>query len=456
MFSEAVSYVGSILAMRGDLLANDAFLPTANSTEAVINHLNLIGQKFLRQTPATVQIMATVEGLTSTDIRIPAGQSFSIAGPDNLPIIYEMFSSPFDWVSDIVIPAKSGGIVTWAIEGRFVEPTTAVSDGSASQSITITNDDIIEVPIIVSVDGTNWTQVDNLSNHNESAEVYEVVLGDNTFDVTFGDNINGKIPVSGQVISVTYRVGGGERGRIGSGAINTTRSFSPEPPATAPVAVTFRNLQPSNGGHNAETIEDAKKRAPGTWSTHDSAVTGNDYKVLSESFNHPVYGRVSKAVSAIKTSINANIVEVYALAEGPDSIPVVPSVGLKQGLETYLESKNVFTDDVRVYDGSIKAVDVDMTVVLFRNVDAGAVKEQINQTIDNFFDISNRDMGDPLYVSDLYNLIMNISGVSYVNIVKPSKDILSAKDVSDDGTVEFNELITLGSKDIKVHFEKTN
>ena len=262
--------------------------------------------------------------------------------------------------------------------------------------------------------------------------------------------------MAGQTITVKYRNGGGIRGRIGAGIINESRPISPQPPFTAAVDVTFRNLTASSGGTETESLADAKRRAPREFATHGNAVTDSDYAHICSQFSHPVFGSVLKAVATIRTSLNANLVETYVLAQGPGNVPVAPSAGLKKGLITYLEERNVLTDEVRVMDGAIKPIDVQANVVMASNADAGTVKEQVNAVVNDFFGINNFDIGQGLYYSQLLAAMQRVDGVQFVDLFKPSDDVLPTKKIADPKNpgIGFNELITIGSKEIRFYFEK--
>lgn len=457
MLVELLSYLTAVLSMRSDLLANEAFLPTAKSEEAVQNHLALLGQKIKRPTPAVVDVECSVSSPVGSDIRIPPGQRFYIAGDDGREITYEVYKAPNDIINDIVIPSGKRGVIAHGVEGR-TETTTVISDGSADQVITINvNESVIEEPIRVEteIDGIirNWHQISNIERAGADERAYEVRLFDDRIEFIFGDDITGRIPQSGSEISMTYRVGGGVRGRIGSGQISLQRPFQPDPPFTAPVSVTFRNVTPSSGGMDKETISQAKKRAPRVFATHNSAITESDYAELARAFNHPIFGAVAKAIATVRTGLNANRVELHVLAEGVNG-PVAPNNGLKKALENYLDDINTLTDHVVAKDGSILPVDVEMTVVMSKSADASVIKAKTDQAIEDFFDIRNWDMGQPLFVSQLYDLIMDIDGVKYIDIFKPQDNILATGEVdSDEFGVDINEIITLGNTEVRYYYE---
>jgi phage-related baseplate assembly protein len=459
------------LSLRSDLLSNEAFLPTCQTEAALIEHLALINQTIKSQTPAVVDIEVSVQTALTISLDIDAGARFTITGPDGQPLYYELFRAPGDFTSTITIPAGKRGVIGYGIEGRFAGPAKLYSPGGPNQTYTIKASNILQEPITVDVytgdTSTSWrVTTDPLETYDADAEVVNVTFYTDRIVLLFGDDINGKAPLAGQEIDVNYRIGGGVRGRIGSYAINESRSILPSSPssATAPVQVTFRNLVSSSGGTDRETLEQAKKRAPRDFAVRAfasdrpaSITTASDYAQVISSFSSPVYGSVAKAVATIRTDLNANLVELFILAYGEDGL-VTPSLGLKQAVATYVDEYNVLTDTVSVLDGAIKSIPIDMTVVVNRNADASVVRTNVNAALDDFFNVNNRDLGQPLYVSDVIEAASNVDGVSYVDLFNPANNILQTNQLADpeDKTgVGINEIIVEGSRNVKFFYEKS-
>lgn len=461
MMVEILASITAKLSLRGDILANEAFLPTATTEEAVINHLALINQRIKRQTPAIVDVECTVDKPIFTDLHIPAGTKFSIVGPDNASIYYEIFRAPNDWTGDIVISASKRGIVAWGVEGQFVAPAVEISAGDTNQTYEIVDANILESPIFVTVtvgqSVEDWTVItEPLERYGPNDKVVEVNFVEDRAIFRFGDDVTGQSPVPGSRIEFRYRIGGGRRGRIGVGVIDTTRQMTPEPPANAATSVNFRNITASSGGTDKETIAQAKKRAPRDYALQRSIVTASDYAQAASQYSHPAFGSVSKAVATIRTGLNANLVEIYILAAGADDVPVQPSVGLKTGLATYFSNLNVLTDHVEVLDGSIKPIDMDMTVVMDRNADASIVKTKVEDAIHEFFNVENWDMGEPFYISNFIEVIEAIDGVRYVDLFEPVDNVLPTGELAGSGSdgVGINEVITLGERKTGYYYSK--
>lgn len=461
MLTEIISSVVAKLSLRGDLVATDSTLATAKTEEAVINHLALINQRIQRQTPATTDIQITVDNAAAADIVVPAGQLFSTSGPDGKPVYYEVYRAPGDWNSPIVIPAGKRGVIAYGLEGKFATPVNVVSAGGPNQTITFTDKNILENPIFVTATIGNtaqdWTVItEPIERFGPSDRVVEVEFVDDNAILRFGDNVTGQAPTSGSIISVRYRTGGGIRGRIGVSQISDSRQFTPQPPANAVVNVAFTNVTTSLGGTDKESIEAAKKRAPLDFAVHKSIVTAGDYVQVAKSFSHPVYGTVSKAAAAARSDKNANKVEVYVLAEGSDGLPSLANVGLKTALATSFANYNVLTDYVEVLDGTMKPVDINMTVVVSRNADASVVKLNVENAIESFFALDKWEMGMPLYVSNFIESIKSIDGVAYIDVFEPTNNILATGQLGTgvDTSIGFNELITLGSKSVNYYYAK--
>lgn len=489
MFMELVASVGNILSERSDILVDESFLPTAQTFEAVSNHLALINQHILRATPAVVDVQVSLVLPAVTAVNINAGLKFTLVGSDGNPLNYEIYRAPNDFTSPISIPPGKQGVIAFGIEGSFAAPLVVTSAGGPSQTVDVIAPNVLGDPFLVTVSSGNqsqeFTEVNDLESFGANDPVFTVTFLNDRARITFGDNITGRAPLSGQTITVKYRLGGGIRGRIGAATINESRQISPTAPASAPVQVLFINPAASSGGTDDETLDEARVRAPKEAAALGSATSGEDYAVKARTFSHPVFGSVLKAVAALRTGVeqdnktlamqvraaatldeavaildanfvNENIVEVYALAAGPDNIPVTPSAGLKLGLEQFFADIAVLTDEVRVLDGAIKPVDVRANIIISRTADPGTVKAQVQTAIASFFDVSNFDMGTPLNLSNLYATIQAVSGVKFVTIFEPSDDIIPTNQIGVPGSpgVGFNELITLGEEVLNFYFEK--
>ena len=86
--------------------------------------------------------------------------------------------------------------------------------------------------------------------------------------------------------------------------------------------------------------------------------------------------------------------------------------------------------------------------MLFRSVESA---------ITTFFDPSNWDIGRPLYISNIVELVESIDGVSYVDIFSPKDNILPTGKLADptEEGLGYNQMIVEGTRKTSYFYEKT-
>lgn len=139
--------------------------------------------------------------------------------------------------------------------------------------------------------GAEWTQVADFSQSAEDDHHY--IFSSATGSVRFGPRIHGpdgtvrqhgRIPPAGSEIRITgYRVGGGAVGNVGTGTIRALQTAIPQ-------VASVTNPSPATGGADAESIDNARARAPMWLQTADRAVTASDYERVAR-WAHPEVAR---------------------------------------------------------------------------------------------------------------------------------------------------------------------
>ena len=123
----------------------------------------------------------------------------------------------------------------------------------------------------------------------------------------------GQVPPKGAVVRIRrYATGGGARGNVGTGSIQTLKS-------SVPFISRVENRHPAQGGVDGETLDEAKRRGPLLVRTRSRAVTAEDYEVLAREAA-PDIARV-RCVSAGQDGTAAGAVRVL----------LVPAAASKEG-----------------------------------------------------------------------------------------------------------------------------
>ncbi|MEM7092075.1 MAG: putative baseplate assembly protein [Actinomycetota bacterium] len=139
---------------------------------------------------------------------------------------------------------------------------------------------------IVGADGVNiaWTEVSDFTASGPDDRHF--TIDDATGEVAFGPHVrmsdgsvarHGAVPEEGSRVFMTgYRSGGGSHGNVVAGAINTLRS-------QIGFVQRMDNRHPATGGVDAESVDNAKLRAPLALASQDRAVTAADFEYLARS-----------------------------------------------------------------------------------------------------------------------------------------------------------------------------
>lgn len=119
--------------------------------------------------------------------------------PDNAFLLYNDKTGALD-------STDAKNITVEVIEMQIIDELVGVSNGTASQVFTVAFPGIIEGDskneLAVRVGATYWTEVTTFAGASNTDEVF--IVNYTTGTVTFGNNVNGKIPTNGSQILVTY------------------------------------------------------------------------------------------------------------------------------------------------------------------------------------------------------------------------------------------------------------
>jgi len=114
----------------------------------------------------------------------------------------------------------------------------------------------------------------------------------------------------------------------------------------------------------------------------------------------------------------SNYVQVPILSLDVDGNYSAPSVGLMTGLQTYLTQIKEVTQHVEVIDGSSILVPAAIAILLEVNKDAYIEAEVVSDVVATVVGmLKGRDFNDPMYLSELYENVMDTSdGIIRANV----------------------------------------
>jgi len=259
-----------------NMVAAEAFLPTAQKRNSVVNLAKSLNYTPRSVTSATISGTATLT-LTSSpvNITIPAYTSFtgSVDG-----ITHNFLNT-----SAVVISPTSGvySATMTLKEGRYINRRYTVNLNDSDQRFLIPNTTVDTSTLTVSVlnssvDSTTRTfsKVTNLVEVTSTTRVYYIEEAeDGQFEIKFGDGVFGVALDAGNIVVLEYLVSNGS-------SANDIESLTYADAIAGVTTINFVSSDPASGGSDRETINQIKFNAPKAYEAQNRVVTADDYKTL--------------------------------------------------------------------------------------------------------------------------------------------------------------------------------
>jgi hypothetical protein len=455
MLIENWSFLADTLSFKIDQIANEIFIDTVVEVENAFRLSKLVG--FTPQPPIASRAMftATINNPILTDVVVPSPLPVDVNTGGN-SITYELYPADSDnnplLDDDIIIPA--GNIVNASVVGLEGKSRSQQVDGTGAPgySVALSSSPVIFDSIRVKVDGTSWSEVNYFTDSQPRREFRVEFNSNYEAFVIFGNNRAGLIPSTGSKIIVNYRQGGGVRGNIISGFVET-QTIVNVPGLEFSIPVSFRNYTKGEFGYDGDDIEDVRRKLPSWLRTQLRAVTGLDYKTLADQFVTSYHGQVGKSTAVLRHhGCAGNVIDLYILAlNGEDGLQD-GSNELKAALSNELDMKRMFTDFVCIRNGFVVSVDVSIDVIIdkFYRKFEDEYRERISRRIDRFFSLNSWEYNQDLRDVDL---IKELSDIREVNRYESTFVTDDPDNTGQIITTKFNEIIRPDTIDISFSYE---
>jgi predicted phage baseplate assembly protein len=465
MFIELVAYMGSVMSMKADMLANENFLATATQRPSIKKLLELIGIRMKGPLSAAADAKLTsptpvIAGTGNLTIGAASRVVETTSPQDGGALVYTLYKvvnglvDTTNSTGDIVLEAAEGeGSPITVFENIVLQEGTLVKDSGSFAStegiktIKLTQGPVIEGSVQVYTEGPDSTKngafVEVPSVYfasGSSDKIFEVVYDDDyKATIVFGDGSVGVSPDNTSNYIAFYRVGGGSRGNIAKGTIDNSITCRVDTVATS---VNLTNTTKGTGGSNAETLDHAKRYAPLNFRRQDRLVTLEDYSVFSNTFIS-TFGTVGKATAAVRKAYSsANIVDIYILEKASDVQLQRATTNFKTQLLEAIDKKRMATDDVVIVDGLIRTLDLVTTIRIDREEDRNQdqIKARVRDKIMTYMNVDNREFGQNFNIAETNRQIFEVDEVRYSTLDNVEKDI----------TIDFNEIVQLNNLTINI------
>ena len=274
------------------------------------------------------------------------------------------------------------------------------------------------------VGGYEWEERDDFESSGPEDKHY--LFDPDKGEITFGNGLNGSLPMKSQNIEASYRIALGQGGNL------------PEGQKWAIEKKGFENVSGINhiqatGGMDAETIEHAKSRAKKDFRLPYRAITSEDYEQLALSTPGLRIAR-AKAIQDYNpeypcVDIPGSITVVVVPYTRGEGITPVLGEGFIQTVSSFLDTRRLITADLHVIGPEFVKVSVICRARITKKNSPTELKKRIKDVLEKFLDPlkggpdgKGWPFGRAVYPSEIYQIIDNIEGLDYASDVSLSAE----------------------------------
>ena len=440
---ELLAHGLDILSYYNDRVAREMFLDTAIERDSVVSiATNILGYEVQENTPAQFYQVFEIRPRDKATL-IPKGTLVkTVTDNEDIEEVVK-----FETVEDLYIPPGCTGLEK-DVEGEYMykvlieqgesvyNEVLGTSTGEPNQEFYIPSTGVIRDSIELYVMDESgiprlWERVPNFISSGVTDTHYTIkMLEEDVAVVKFGNGNSGKIPyIYENGITVNFKVGGGSKGNVKP---NTIVDFDER---LAGYVSTYNPYPPHICGVDKETIDEIVVNAPASLKTMWGAITEEDYADLVKGH------RLLQDATSYSEPGNPLNVHVVLLPHGYTSMTDESKLQVQNEMAEILIKKKALGVSVIVDWANIQEVDLAMNITLHATASKYAVEEALHSIYESAYDLSQRKLGDGMYISDFVHQALDIEGVrnaygslvykgiGYPEVLCNKTDVLTLRDI---------------------------
>lgn len=230
-------------------------------------------------------------------------------------------------------------------------------------------------------------------------------------------------------ITFQYLVGGGASANVLSNQLTKIVSYNAVGDLQYSNTLAVNNLDPASGGGDGDSIDELRMNTSVEFSSQYRAVTQEDYLARTLSMP-PQYGKISKAYitkddatfnNYMQNDISQKdqvLVSLYVLGLNSNNNLADPSPSLLKNLQTYLSDYRMMTDAVNIKPAYIINIGCNFDIIIRPNYTSQDVIARCILALQDYFNINNWQINEPIILGDVYSLLDVVEGVQTVKDIR--------------------------------------
>jgi hypothetical protein len=227
-------------------------------------------------------------------------------------------------------------------------------------------------------------------------------------------------------ITVVYRAGGGLSHNVDTGTVNSISAlnlrFKENVPsnisASIRASMSVNNENPARGAEDAPTLTELRSIALGFKNSQSRIVTKQD--LISRLYTMPTnFGRVFR-VGISSNPNNPLATRLHIISRNRHGQLVTSPDTLKRNIRVYINEFRLISDAIDIIDANVINFGINYSIVVDQFSNSEVTLQKINKKLKDYFKIQNFQIGSPIFISDVQNIIINADGVSSLSNLRLS------------------------------------
>ena len=170
------------------------------------------------------------------------------------------------------------------------------------------------------------------------------------------------------------------------------------------------NELPIVGDVSIPTTSELKQRINDLFATQNRAVTEDDYRSLI--YRMPSkFGKVKRAkIVRDQDSFKRNL-NLYIISEDEDRNLITSNPVIKNNLKTFLQHYKMVNDTIDILDAKVVNVGIEFVAVINTDQDKYQALSAAIKTLQNEMFAEKYDIGQPIYITNIYDLLNNLDEI---------------------------------------------
>lgn len=225
-------------------------------------------------------------------------------------------------------------------------------------------------------------------------------------------------------LTVRYTTGGGVISNVPSNTLtnlntSTVRFLNNNlNPTTAQYifdSIAVNNPTAASGGKDGDSINEIRENTLSNFSSQLRNVTADDYLIRALSMPSK-FGIISKALTQKPKPDSADTtLDLYVLSYDTNKNLTLASNALKNNLKTYINQYRMIGDSINIKDAFIINIAIDFEIITEPNFNNNEVLVNCISNLQEYFDINNWQLNQPILLKQLELRLDDINGVQTVN-----------------------------------------